>query len=66
MRDTVIGQNLYGFRPRRMNRFVLDACYGEQFGQLHLESYRNVGIFRYDAAMFDFQQRKLAFECSGF
>ena len=60
--DGVAGQHLDRLVPCRMDGFVLGTGDGEQFGQFHPESHRDVAIFRDDAAVFHRQKRKLPFQ----
>ena len=64
--DTVIGQDLNGLAPCGMDRLVFRSRYRIEFGQLHLESHRDVGVFGEDAVVLDGQQRKFGFQCRGF
>ena len=60
--DGVTGQHLDCLVPCRMDGFVFGTGDGEQFGQFHPESYRDVGILRDDAAVFHRQEGKLPFQ----
>ena len=64
--DTVIGQDLDGLAPRSVYGLVFRARYRVEFGQLHLEGHRDVGVFGEDAAVLDGQQRKFGLQCRGF
>lgn len=57
--DGVAGQHLDRLVPCRMDGFVLGTGDGEQFGQFHPESHRDVRILRDDTAVFHRQKRKL-------
>ena len=57
--DGVAGQHLDRLVPCRMDGFVFGTGDGEQFGQFHPESHRDVRILRDDAAVFHRQKREL-------
>ena len=60
--DGVAGQHLDSLIPCRVDGFVLGTGDGEQFGQFHPESHRDVAIFRDDAAVFHRQKGKFPFQ----
>ena len=60
--DGVAGQHLDCLVPCRVDGFVFGTGDGEQFGQFHPESHRDVGILRDDAAVFHRQKGKLPFQ----
>ena len=62
MQDAVNGQDLHRLMPGGMHRCVFGRGHGKEFGQFKRESHGDVGVFRYDAAVLDGQQRKLLFQ----
>ena len=64
--DGIIGQPLQGFEPSAVQRFVLLAREGEEFGQRDAVGRRDVGELRDDAVVLDFQQREFRFQGRGF
>ena len=64
--DRVIRQHSQGFEPCAVQRFVLLAREGEEFGQRNAVGCRDVGEFGDDAVVLDAQQREFRFQCRGF
>ena len=64
--DGVVRQNFQGFEPCAVQRFVLLAREGEEFGQRNAVGCRDVGEFGDDAVVLDAQQREFRFQCRGF
>lgn len=64
--DAVGRQHLDCLYPRRMDRGILRTRHRIEFGQVHTESDRDVGVLRDDAALFDGKQREAVFQRGGF
>ena len=64
--DGVIRQHLQGFEPCAVQRFVLLAREGEEFGQRDAVGRGDVGEFGDDAVVLDTQQREFRFQGRGF
>mgnify|MGYP001048961848 CR=1 FL=1 len=64
--DGVIRQHLQGFEPCTVQRFVLLAREGEEFGQQDAVSRGDVGELGDDAVVLDAQQREFRFQGRGF
>ncbi|MBR8707119.1 hypothetical protein IX324_002944 [Bacteroides pyogenes] len=62
MYDTVIGQHLDSLVPSRVHRLVFGGGDGEEFGQFHTESHRDVGVLAHYAPLLNRKQRKLRFQ----
>ena len=57
--DAVIGQHLDCLMPGRVHCLVFCRSDGKEFGQLHTESHRDIGIFAHHAALLYGEQREL-------
>ena len=64
MHDGIVGKHLDCLVPCRVHRLVFGGGNGEEFGQLHTESYRDVGILAHHTTLLDGEQRKLRFQGS--
>ena len=64
--DGVVRQHLQGFEPCAVQRFVLLAREGEEFGQRDAVSRGDVGELGDDAVVLDAQQREFRFQGRGF
>ena len=64
--DGVIRQHFQGFEPCAVQRFVLLAREGEEFGQRDAVGRGDVGEFGDDAVVLDTQQREFRFQGRGF
>ena len=64
--DGVIRQHFQGFEPSAVQRFVLLARKGEEFGQRDAVGCGDVGEFGDDAVVLDPQQREFRFQGRGF
>ena len=64
--DRVIRQHLQGFEPSAVQRFVLLARKGEEFGQRDAVGCGDVGELGDDAVVLDPQQREFRFQGRGF
>ena len=64
--DRVIRQHSQGFEPCTVQRFVLLAREGEEFGQRDAVSRGDVGELGDDAVVLDAQQREFRFQGRGF
>ena len=53
MHDGIVGQHLDCLVPCRVHRLVFGGGNGEEFGQLHTESYRDVGILAHHTTLLD-------------
>ena len=64
--DGVIRQHFQGFEPCTVQRFILLAREGEEFGQQDAVSRGDVGELGDDAVVLDAQQREFRFQGRGF
>ena len=62
MYDGIVGQHLDCLVPCRVHRLVFGRGDGEEFGQLHTESHRDVGILAHHTTLLDGEQRELRFQ----
>ena len=64
--DGIVRQHLQGFEPCAVQRFVLLAREGEEFGQRDAVGRGDVGELRDDAVVLDLQKREFRFQGRGF
>ena len=64
--DAVGRQDLDCLHPSRVDGGIFRTRHGIEFGQVHTEGDRDVGILRDDAALFDGKQREAVFQRGGF